>query len=301
MHDHTLELDQLEGRSHPGTTCNWDSSSSARLVVKTTLSSLEDLTAKDCYEGQLTTDQIREALNHHMKDFLDILVDKRTQQRGKEEWDFDLKLWSIDDVAYNLAEFNKKWEEEHFKRFKQQEPTTTAPTKQDKATGLKPGVPFLAPPLPPNFVPRPEVSLQLKESLFSQDTTQTGVLVVSAIYGLGGIGKSTLAAALARDRDIQNFFPDGVFWATLGQQPDLLSLLSSWILELRDFDFKPTTPQAASLHLRTLLIEKRAILVVDDVWSPEHFEFFRVGSAGCRVLVTTREAPIRGANCYDLL
>ncbi|WP_237048875.1 NB-ARC domain-containing protein, partial [Moorena bouillonii] len=123
--------------------------------------------------------------------------------------------------------------------------------------------------------------------------------MVSAIYGLGGIGKSTLAAALAYDPEVQSHFPDGIFWATLGQQPDILSFLSTWIQALRDYDFKPINIDSASLQLRTLLSDKKALLVVDDVWHPDHVEPFRVAGSGCRVLVTTREAPIKGDR-YDL-
>ena len=124
--------------------------------------------------------------------------------------------------------------------------------------------------------------------------------MVSAIYGLGGIGKSTLAAALAHDPEVQAHFPDGIFWATLGQQPDILSFLSTWIQALKDYDFKPINIDSASLQLRTLLSDKKALLVVDDVWHPEHVEPFRVGGGGCRVLVTTREASVKGAIRYDL-
>ncbi len=117
---------------------------------------------------------------------------------------------------------------------------------------------------------------------------------------MGGIGKSTLAAALAYDPEVQTHFPDGIFWATLGQQPDILSFLSTWIQALGDYDFKPINSDAASLQLRTLLSDKQALLVIDDIWNPDDVEPFRVGGSGCRVLVTTREAPVRGAIRYDL-
>ncbi|NES46724.1 NB-ARC domain-containing protein, partial [Moorena sp. SIO2C4] len=135
--------------------------------------------------------------------------------------------------------------------------------------------PNQAPPLPPYYVERPEVSQRLKQILLSQETARTGTLVVSAIYGLGGIGKSTLAAALAYEPEVQSHFPDGIFWATLGQQPDILSFLSTWIQQLGDYDFKPINIDSASLQLRTLLSDKKALLVVDDVWHPEHVEPFR--------------------------
>ncbi|NEO18480.1 MAG: hypothetical protein F6K53_14480 [Moorea sp. SIO4A1] len=136
--------------------------------------------------------------------------------------------------------------------------------------------------------------------MLSQETARAGTLVVSAIYGLGGIGKSTITAALAHDSEVQSHFPDGIFWATLGQQPDILSFLSTWIQALGDYDFKAINIDSASLQLRTLLSDKKALLVVDDVWHPDHVEPFRVVGGGCRVLVTTREAPVNGAIRYDL-
>jgi nucleoside phosphorylase len=162
--------------------------------------------------------------------------------------------------------------------------------------------PFQVPPLPSHFVERPEISRDLKSHLLEANTT-TGTLVVSAIHGLGGIGKSTLAAALAHESDVLNRFPDGIFWATLGQQPDVLSLLTSWVQALGDYDFRPTNIEAASRHLCSLLHKKAALLVVDDVWNVDHVLPFRVGSSKCRVLITTRIADIAGvvgATLYNL-
>jgi hypothetical protein len=155
------------------------------------------------------------------------------------------------------------------------------------------GIPFQAPPLPPHFVPRPEVSDSLKAHLLAEETATPGVLVVSAIYGMGGIGKTTMAAALAHDPEVQARFPDGVLWATLGQQPDLLSIMSDWIITaLHDYDYKPTTVEAASTHLRTLLRDKACLLVVDDAWQADHVRPFLVDAPGCEVLITTRDAAL---------
>ena len=67
---------------------------------------------------------------------------------------------------------------------------------------LPTGAPFQAPAWPAHFVSRPEVSEELKERLLADQPATSGVLVVSAIHGLGGIGKSVLAAALAHDEVI---------------------------------------------------------------------------------------------------
>jgi hypothetical protein len=164
----------------------------------------------------------------------------------------------------------------------------------------RPGVPFQAPPLPGSFVARPEDLERLREGLLAEDSS---VLVISAVHGLPGVGKSTLAAALAADRQVEDRFADGVLWVTLGQQPDVLSLLSGWVQALGDREFRATHVQATSNHLRSLLHERRVLLVIDDAWQAEHAAPFVVGGPGSRVLITTREAAVArgvGAHLFDL-
>lgn len=164
-------------------------------------------------------------------------------------------------------------------------------------------VPFQAPPLPEHFIPRPEKSEEVKRRLLTNISDRPGVLVVSALHGLGGIGKTVLASSLAHDDGVRDHFPDGILWATLGQEPDLLSLLSGWIQALGDYEFHPTTPEAASMHLSTLLHDKTALLVVDDAWNSAHVQPFREGGPHCSLLITTRDSLIAeavGVRVYDL-
>ncbi|MGF2037328.1 MAG: NB-ARC domain-containing protein [Nostoc sp. CmiVER01] len=162
--------------------------------------------------------------------------------------------------------------------------------------------PQQAPPLPTYYVDRPEYRQDLKTRLLTE-SSNTKTLVITAIHGLGSVGKSTLATALAHDKDVQTHFCDGILWATLGQQPNLLSLLSGWVQALEDYNFKAASVEAASNHLRTLLYDKAVLLVVDDAWNLEDAQAFNVGGARCQVLVTTREAGIAtflGASTYSL-
>jgi hypothetical protein len=173
-----------------------------------------------------------------------------------------------------------------------------APAAQSKV-GLKPGAPMPQLRLPDNFVARPDALAAVKEKLL-RESGQT--LVVSAISGLGGLGKSVLATALVLDAEVQGRFEDGILWITLGQNPDLQNCLGDWIRALdksRD-SFSATTLESAKGYLHNLLAERRMLLVVDDVWNSDEAEWFRVGGAGCRVLVTTRKEEIEGADCYSL-
>ncbi|BAY42128.1 regulatory protein (plasmid) [Nostoc sp. NIES-2111] len=281
-----------------------ESSTNPKLIVQTTLAALELLTQKDKYSGKLTKAQIRDALKLLDKDsddsLLKILEDNRATKRGSENWHFTLKLWSKDKQE-NLKRFDEVWENNRPSKSKAVEASyqlddAVAPVLRPKSNI------FQAPPLPTYYVDRPEYSQDLKTRLLTE-SNDVRTLVVTAIHGLGSVGKSTLATALAHDQQVQSHFCDGILWTTLGQQPNLLSLLSGWVQALGDYNFKATSVEAASNQLRTLLYDKAVLLVVDDAWNPEDAQAFNVGGARCQVLVTTREAGIAqilGASTYSL-
>ena len=172
--------------------------------------------------------------------------------------------------------------------------------QQTLKTWVPSSVPLQMPPLPRHFVERSQHYQAIKNLLVRQDPEISGTLMIIAIYGPGGIGKSTLAASIGHDQAVQACFPDGILWITLGQNPDILPILSGWIWALGDFNFQPITVQHTTAHLRTLLYGKKVLLVVDDLWSLEHLELFRVARGKSRVLVTTRSAKIVDAQRYNL-
>ena len=286
----SFALGELEGCDRVKVSCSWVSDEVLR--VHTTLRDLVELTTRDDLGEALKKPQVAEALNR-MKDFLEILVDERVHDQGSEDWLFTLKLWSRD-IPENLRSFEMEWEN----RRSPQSKAVTAAIGGLQISGLKPGVPM------PKFKPvvwvdRPKPLQEVKDLLLGM-MEQT--LSIAAVYGLGGIGKSVLAQVLIEDAEVQQNFPDGILWKTLGQNPDLQNCLGDWIRELdksRD-SFSATTLESASGYLHNLLAERRMLLVVDDVWDAAHAEWFRVGGAGCRVLVTTRAAYIPGAVRYYL-
>lgn len=147
------------------------------------------------------------------------------------------------------------------------------------------------PTLHESYVQRSEEIRKLKSILLREETRE-GVLVASAIHGAGGIGKTILATLIVNDHNVKEHFHDGIFWVTLGQTPDILSLLNLWIHALGDTNFKPTTNEAASAYLRTMMQEKHVLLVVDDAWEADHVKYFKVGGPFCKLLITTRDALI---------
>jgi hypothetical protein len=159
---------------------------------------------------------------------------------------------------------------------------------------------FQVPPLTEDFVEIPKKE-EIKNYLLNNNSR--GMLAITAIHGLGGIGKTTLVTILGHDKDVQNHFLDGILWAQLGQEPDKLSWLNNWIQALGDYRSIHTTIETASIHLRSLLYEKSILLVIDDAWDSSDVKPFLVGGSNCKTIITTRKAYIAdvlGAEPYPL-
>jgi ABC-type glutathione transport system ATPase component len=101
------------------------------------------------------------------------------------------------------------------------------------------------PDLPPHYLPREGVLGALKQRLLLGDTSVaiTGQGQALGIQGMGGIGKSVLAAAVARDLEVRQAFPEGIYWLTIGQKPDLLMLQGQLLRHLTDSKPAFTTEQ----------------------------------------------------------
>jgi hypothetical protein len=82
---------------------------------------------------------------------------------------------------------------------------------------------------------------------------------------MGGIGKTVLAAALAHDSGARQAFPDGIYWLTVGQTPNLLDLQNKLLRQLTGSEQTLTTEEDAKHALRDALEGLRALLVLDDV------------------------------------
>lgn len=159
-----------------------------------------------------------------------------------------------------------------------------------------PPKPGSAPPVPGLVIGRDEALEDLKKRLGIIATSEKPVTlqVLTAVRGWPGVGKTTIAAALAHDADISKAFPDGVLWLSLGQKPNLLSEMATWGRALGTDDLlrAPTLKEATAL-LTSLLRKKRLLLIVDDVWEIAHAApFQQARGSDCALLVTTRESGI---------
>lgn len=151
--------------------------------------------------------------------------------------------------------------------------------------------PRMAPPAPRVFIGRDEVLRELIAALkLGEDGA--GPIALTALKGMGGIGKTTLAAALANHPEVETALPEGTLWAGLGPEPEVMSLLAEWGAQLGEDFSQFDSPEARSRRLSSLLREKKTLLIVDDVWQVDSARYFLVGGTYCRALITTRDNEI---------
>ncbi|KAM5171175.1 apoptotic protease-activating factor 1 [Mantella aurantiaca] len=147
------------------------------------------------------------------------------------------------------------------------------------------------------FVTRKHLVQKIQESLYSLSNDPGWVTV----YGMAGCGKSVLAAEALRDHQILNdCFPGGVHWVSIGKQDKagLLMKLQNLCTRL-DQDCKysqrpPLNIEEARDRLRLLMnrLYPRSLLILDDVWDPWVLKAFDVQ---CRVLITSRDKSVTDA------
>jgi tetratricopeptide (TPR) repeat protein len=150
------------------------------------------------------------------------------------------------------------------------------------------------PPLPIGYIVRPELA-DLKNAVRA-DAVRPIVVTpreqTVTLQGVGGIGKTTLTAALAQECEVRRSFPDGVFWLEMGKTPsvaDRMADIGSIFGDVRD-NYKDAA--SAKLSLSAILAQKAALIVLDDVWAHTVAEAFAGMGGRCRIVITTRQNAI---------
>ena len=149
---------------------------------------------------------------------------------------------------------------------------------------------------PEEFVSRREYDEVLEALCPKGGAAQPGnfVGITTALRGAGGFGKTALAQQLCQDERVQETYPDGILWTTMGEEIDANGRLSRirdlirWWTREESHAFE--TAAAAGARLRELLALSRVLIVIDDVWSSADVTPFQGIGDGSALLITTRDS-----------
>jgi DNA-binding SARP family transcriptional activator/tetratricopeptide (TPR) repeat protein len=138
-----------------------------------------------------------------------------------------------------------------------------------------------------------QLDLARLDSLLSDGQTQR-TLVISAIAGTAGVGKTALAVRWAHQ--VRDKFPDGQLYVNLrgyAQTPPLrpIDALAGFLRALGvESGRVPTEPDDAVSLYRELLRDRRVLVVLDNAASPEQVRPLLPAGPDCLALVTSRDA-----------
>lgn len=161
---------------------------------------------------------------------------------------------------------------------------TTAPA----APSAGPPVPHELPPVPPRFTNRTSELAELRRGR----TEGAQVLVLS---GIGGIGKTSLAAQWAHE--IAGDYPDGQIHLQLGGgrgEPVVPADVLGTVLRSLGADprYLPRTVEDRAALLRTLTHGRRVLVLADDAVGEAQVRPLIPASPGCTLIVTARSRLI---------
>jgi DNA-binding SARP family transcriptional activator/tetratricopeptide (TPR) repeat protein len=152
-------------------------------------------------------------------------------------------------------------------------------------------VPRQLPPDVRGFTGRAEQLARL-DALLTGGRSAEGVVVISAIAGTAGVGKTALAVHWARQ--VADRFPDGQLWVNLrgyhpGQAVTPGQALTGFLRALGVPGAKiPIDLDEQTARYRSLMENRRMLVVLDNAHSPEQVRPLLPGAPGCLVLVTSR-------------
>ncbi|MFJ6138320.1 AfsR/SARP family transcriptional regulator [Kitasatospora sp. NPDC092286] len=163
------------------------------------------------------------------------------------------------------------------------------PDSPGQPTGsARPPVPDQLPAAVADFTGRQAAVAELTEVLAGPDP---GAVVISAVNGIGGVGKTSLAVHVAQA--LGDRFPDGRLHIDLrGAQADPLDpaeALGAFLTALGVEDREiPADPVERAALYRTTVTGRRLLLLLDNAATAEQIAPLLPGSRTCAVLVTSR-------------
>ncbi|GAA3803051.1 transcriptional regulator AfsR [Streptomyces coacervatus] len=176
---------------------------------------------------------------------------------------------------------------------------SSAPQAEPAATPVRPAQ---LPATVPDFTGRAAIVHELSEVLSSAEGR---VMAVSALAGIGGVGKTTLAVHVAHQA--RTAFPDGQLYVDLqgagsrAAEPE--TVLGSFLRALGTADSAiPDSLEERAALYRSVLDGRRVLVLLDNARDAAQVRPLLPGMEGCAALVTSRVrmVDLAGAHLVDL-
>ncbi len=158
-------------------------------------------------------------------------------------------------------------------------------------------------------LPRPREYVRFRTLMFAgrqkeieklmQSLGQNQAIGLYAFRGMGGIGKSALAAEISAKLDDPRRFPGGVLWANLAEEPPLL-IATRWLGNY-GYDAPKDNETACLSRLATILSTVPTLVVLDNAQDATTVRKFLVKSQGIAVIITTRNYEAIPAGVFPIL
>ncbi|GGW44268.1 AfsR/SARP family transcriptional regulator [Streptomyces griseoloalbus] len=157
----------------------------------------------------------------------------------------------------------------------------------------------------PDFTGRVSFVRDLSEVLASASGAEGQVMAVSALAGIGGVGKTTLAVHVAHQA--RTAFPDGQLYVDLqgagARSAEPETVLGSFLRALGTADSAiPDSLEERAALYRSVLDGRRVLVLLDNARDAAQIRPLLPGTAGCAALVTSRVrmVDLAGAHLVDL-
>ncbi|MFI9247106.1 AfsR/SARP family transcriptional regulator [Streptomyces sp. NPDC053086] len=190
-------------------------------------------------------------------------------------------------------------------RILQADPALAEPSAPVAEPAIAPVRPAQLPASVPDFTGRSSFVAELSDVLSSASEAEGRVMAVSALAGIGGVGKTTLAVHVAHRA--RPAFPDGQLYVDLqgtGPRPaEPETVLGSFLRALGTADSAiPDSLEERAALYRSVLDGRRVLVLLDNAKDAAQVRPLLPGTEGCAALVTSRVRmlDLAGAHLVDL-
>ncbi|XP_054775805.1 disease resistance protein RPM1-like isoform X2 [Prosopis cineraria] len=131
--------------------------------------------------------------------------------------------------------------------------------------------------------------------------------VVIPIYGMGGLGKTTLAKQVYDDPKVKKLFRMHA-WVTISQSFKIHELLRELVQQLHKVIGKSAPAEVGTMKsgslkevIKSLLLQRRYLIILDDIWRVNAWDAIQHAlpnnNYGSRIILTTRNKDVAAYSC----